>query len=371
MKITQKCLPLEIVKEGSWESNLCNVCKAQGIIPEDTARTDVINYVLTIKGYECRKKIPELDPVIMKLAGSMAGSGLLPATTAEGKQRKIDPVIELLDQMVFSDLLMTWRETKQIYKIDKAFMVELSRTENLMIPASSLRHLPSDIMYIDFSDSGFLYPVAGTFVYVVKDIEDPQVVMLMATNDKVLFSFYSSLQYDENRIAEIPDNQVPTSDFVAFDMSKAGDVKAKDYANDPRAKIVRAIYQILVFLSAQNTDIQENPVSRKYHREFTVPKDRFSEVRTWDVGVRYGKAISFSKKEGAHTGGTEEADAAETNTGSKKKRKPVRPHLRCAHWQRYRVGKGRKETKMNWILPTIVGAGREEDLPAVIRELQP
>lgn len=49
--------------------------------------------------------------------------------------------------------------------------------------------------------------------------------------------------------------------------------------------------------------------------------------------------------------------------------------MRKAHWQAYRIGQGRKEKKMLWILPVAVGmphgAGSRKEqagIPAVVRE---
>ena len=83
----------------------------------------------------------------------------------------------------------------------------------------------------------------------------------------------------------------------------------------------------------------------------------------WDVGIQYGKAIRVAKKEYKKRIREEEDKAVE-----RKERKPIRPHVRRAHWQRYHIGKGRKETKMLWIAPVYVCGGTE--IPVTIREIK-
>ena len=63
----------------------------------------------------------------------------------------------------------------------------------------------------------------------------------------------------------------------------------------------------------------------------------------------------------------EQENDSEVTITNKKKRKPVRPHIRSAHWQRYHVGEGRKEIKVNWIPPTYVCGTKE--IPVTIRKV--
>lgn len=91
------------------------------------------------------------------------------------------------------------------------------------------------------------------------------------------------------------------------------------------------------------------------------PKRRKSGLRmlppvrpsTWDVGVRLGAALRAAY---AHEGSESEA------TG-----RSMRPHIRRAHWHRYRVGPGRTGERARWLPPIAVKVDSIEDLPAVIR----
>jgi hypothetical protein len=119
------------------------------------------------------------------------------------------------------------------------------------------------------------------------------------------------------------------------------------------------------FIAIDASDVTENPITKqtyKQPKEGQKPKNKFSEIRMWDVGIRYGKAIHVAKQE-------YEKQIARENAENNKNRKPVRPHVRRAHWHKYKVGKGRQETKIVWLAPIYVcGSGKE--IPVTIREVK-
>ena len=148
------------------------------------------------------------------------------------------------------------------------------------------------------------------------------------------------------------------NDYRTFDMNTGRVIRQPlDKSDDHRAEIVTAILQILQFLHADIEDITESNITKSTYRPSATIKNKFSEIRMWDVGVRYGKAIKFAKKQ-VEQAMKEESEETSDNK-ERKARKPVRPHIRSAHWQRYHVGEGRKQIKINWIPPVYVCGGRE------------
>ena len=60
------------------------------------------------------------------------------------------------------------------------------------------------------------------------------------------------------------------------------------------------VVQILNYLSSVQPDIEENPQTKKTYRKpapHTEPKNKYSEIQKWDVGVRFGAAFRAWKKE--------------------------------------------------------------------------
>ena len=77
-------------------------------------------------------------------------------------------------------------------------------------------------------------------------------------------------------------------------------------------------------------------------------KNKYSEVRKWNVGCRYGEKIrSYQKNK------MQQYENSESSQNGK------RPHIRKAHWERYHVGEGRKDIITKW--KTSVYKGYKQD----------
>ena len=100
----------------------------------------------------------------------------------------------------------------------------------------------------------------------------------------------------------------------------------------------------------------ENEITKRTYKPSKTIKNKFSEVQMWDVGYRYGKAIKLALEEA-----NKYAKTIDFKDGEKehKKRKSPRPHVRCAHYRRVRIGKGRTEISIIWIPPIIVCGDKE------------
>ena len=274
-----------------------------------------------------------------------------------------DMETELKDIFGISAVIETWSTSKQVYKIDGDFFRELLRTENAVIPGSAFSHLPVDTMYLDLSSCPELLPIEGAFVHSVEGRSGRQLVIYMETGEATTFSYYSNFRYGDNGAALFHSASLPSGGFLAIDLTPGKDTRtsARRMENDRRRDIVNAIVQILLYLSAECPDVEESPVTKKSYRPGKEIRNRFAEIRMWDVGVRYGKAITLAEKEIARS--REEAAAP-----PQKGRRSPRPHLRCAHWQRYHVGAGRKELRVNWVPPVIVCG--DSAVPVTIHQIE-
>ena len=358
MKKIEKCLPLEVCKDfRSHESESSFFSLMKKNLPQQFERADLLDLILT------KKYMEEGQSAELRKVSYLAMSFIKKYMNEWRKsKREGNAYTEAIDSLTMADMILQWGIFKQVYKLDKDFLSELLHTRNLVVPAYSINHLPADDFYLDFSGAEDVYPVAGAFVHVVKG-DSPQIAVMMLTDERIFFSYYSNLQYVEG-LAEIPKEAVPMTPFLAYNFGDEENAP-KNYDFDPRANIVRAIFQSIVFLAAENKDVEESPVSKKTYRKSSTVRDKFSEVRTWDVGVRYGKAIRIGRTaEAVSEEDTEEFQGDECGNP----RKSPRPHVRSAHWHRYHVGKGRKEIRINWLAPSMVGGNKE--LPATIREVK-
>ena len=299
-------------------------------------------------------------------------------------------------------VLSTWSQFKMVYKIDNDFFHEIKQTENIITSKEMFDKLPFKCFFIDLTEVESIANFKGAWVYITKDHTSDKdfygVNIYMVQNDDfTFFTYYSWYKFtDEEPEIEWHSEDLPKSDFIARTFVSAKDVCDKkiiytkdhfkaidnpiDLASDdlvditidmreeydPRESIVIAIFQIMSFIAIDASDVRENATTEttyRPHKERSKIKNKFSEIRMWDVGIQYGKAIRVAKQE------YKKHIEKENGSIQTKDRKPVRPHIRRAHWHKYHVGEGRKETKMLWLAPVYVcGSGKE--IPVTIREIK-
>lgn len=102
-------------------------------------------------------------------------------------------------------------------------------------------------------------------------------------------------------------------------------------------RALRTALLLAAYISSEKPDITENEVQKTFYRP--SGKLKTSAVRKWDIGVRYATEVRRRLTETSDTNRPH-------GTG-----KSPRPHIRKAHWHIYRIGPGRKETKVLWLAP--------------------
>ena len=123
--------------------------------------------------------------------------------------------------------------------------------------------------------------------------------------------------------------------------------------------------QLICYITSKEPDINENDVTKstyKRPKKDSKPKNKFSEIQKWDVGYKYGKTIRTKIKEAEKQYYSSQRIGSNQNS---KKRAPLTPHFRCAHWHHYWTGKGRTEYEVRWIEPTFVGFGDSIEKKAI------
>ncbi len=276
-----------------------------------------------------------------------------------------NPRAEWKDVISMYGVVDKWSQSKQVYKFDRDFALELSKTEGLKLYPEMLRHLPFNTFYIDFDGIPEFKPFDGIFVYVhVFDNDD-----IMICGHRVVGEIYYTCTtqlrkdqreyengvafYDYSRDRLAYTKNVPLSDFLK---KKLGN---QILPNDSFPMIWMFLMQALTYLSSDQTDVEQSELTKRTYRpSATRIRNNFREIREWEVGVRYGTEFRKRKAELSETN-------EETGTGH---HKSPRPHARCAHWHRYWTGKGRKIPKMKWVAQTFVGAKGEA--PAVIHTVK-
>jgi hypothetical protein len=132
--------------------------------------------------------------------------------------------------------------------------------------------------------------------------------------------------------------------------------------NAPEVVLLRQVLaftiQACMYLCAKNADIEENEEQKRVYRPSNYIKNKFSEVRKWDVGVRVIKEHKAAQN----------TDCATTSSDGDSTRRRPRQHWRKAHWHTYWIGPKNEQTKvLKFIAPILVNDNNDE-MPVVIHQ---
>lgn len=125
------------------------------------------------------------------------------------------------------------------------------------------------------------------------------------------------------------------------------------------------IQQLLTYLSSAEPDICEDENTKRTYRKpnpNSAPKNKFSEIQQWDVGVRFGASYRKWKKSQEEPSSNEPKSSGE--------RSKQRPHSRRAHWSNYWYGTGEnKERRPKWVASYLVNVDDDNQDVAVIHKV--
>ena len=96
---------------------------------------------------------------------------------------------------------------------------------------------------------------------------------------------------------------------------------------------------------------------RTYKPNSISSKDRFREIEAFDVGFNIEKQIEEDRKKAEAAIEIEFEEISESDN-IKKERKPIKPHMRKAHWHHFWTGSkedpDNRQLVVRWVPPTFV-----------------
>ena len=247
-----------------------------------------------------------------------------------------------------------WRQNKIIYAFDPDMAQALaSQAEDVadtdVLPADLLMHLPYPCIYIkapgvlehmdgfwawmDYDTNREGQELRIQWVFDTMDASVPQVIHIIpgaTIRDCILDTLQTTLEHTR----------------APVDISSPLD----------GARIILMAIQLLLYLLADNADIDDEPnpqislinSSKPKKKEKPGIQDKAGEIKAKNVGVRIGAAFRHSRV-GKSTGGS-------FGTGNAKS-----PHLRRGHWHHYWRGpKDARELILKWTAPTMIHADAGE-----------
>lgn len=261
---------------------------------------------------------------------------------------------EALNDFNFMSNVSLWSRDKQVFKFDKDFIEELINTDNLRVPTNAFAHLPFKHIYVDISDCKEVCDkvlCSGFFLTVDKMIYegvDSYAISAGRVSDKYFFSDILVLANDGKPVKTDIFEEITTLNILErYNVEQPGsqhDTATKEF----HFRMFNVlIVQILLYLSSVKADIVEDEDTKKTYRKpltSTKPKNKFSEIRKWNVGIRFGSSVRKWKERKLYSN-------VHKGTGTMK-----RPHTRRAHWHSYRYKNdvGEYEWRPVWIEPIFV-----------------
>lgn len=266
-----------------------------------------------------------------KLYGSFTGSTVIPDDEEQDRA---------LAAEAFSTtyIVNIWAKSKQVYKFDAELELSLADSDRIELPVRILDRLPHRTFYIDFADDGiFKSNFHGAFIHIAPEKTGYLVYIMRVKDDGRSMSGKIALvsQNDENATFIFDKNDIPQDDV--------------DRNKDWRLFGFFSI-NALLYLCADNNEIHESALTKQTYRPSTHIKNKFSEIRQWECGYRYGTELRKNK-----TKSNDNDASASTNLPTS--RKQVIEHIRRAHWHHYWVGKRNSTERkliLHWIPPTLV-----------------
>ena len=231
-------------------------------------------------------------------------------------------------------LLQLWSKDKQVFRFDCDFLEALVDTKNISLTRDAYKHLPFKSFYVDLTASPDICgKIAGDGFFVTTRLNDDNWdIHLCKITDKYFFT-------DVMRVPNL-DTLARTSldkyDVSVLDLDEETSTITESFVTTDYSIYQTIVLQILTYLSSAEPEYNESEETKyTYRAPSGPPKNKFSEIRKWEVGVRIGTRIRTFKQRAASSSG------GQGGLGIKK-----RPHVRRAHWRHIDVN---GEKRALWI----------------------
>lgn len=267
--------------------------------------------------------------------------------------------------------LHIWRLHKQIYKFPKEMEhILYKQNDGMDTPIKIFENLPYDCIYIETNDLFYKEKtILGFFVkrtdattnlngawgyeicLIYEDLKT-KVISIRYDDIKESTGIFDALMNTMVKEMRIRDNE--TGKIYSYEDKEVMDFAKKsmlDVYNNSEYSILPKIVQLVLYICAENKEIEENALQKNITRKpknKKYIKDKYREVQIWDCGNKISEKIrsflipndrSYSSSIGIGDGKTKA------------------PHSRKGHWHHFWIGKRNSEERkliLKWVAPTLV-----------------
>lgn len=308
-------------------------------------RFETVEYVLgkmTVEeflGYELGNALGQFEDILEDEYG-------ISPKSRRGKIMAASMTSMLYANVFTTMILADWKGNKQVYCVPKEFYKMLAEAEDFLIEMSVFKYLPFETFYLEFQDHAQAEGV---------------LVRFMPKTSELTFCiiFKENCDYVEGGLNGGFFSPSDNGSFKNFVKKQAEQLPGAP--DDEGLLVIQEILKVLLqasmYLCTKTADIEENPVQKNIYKQSNVIRNRYAEIRKWDVGMRVVKEHKRLNREAQ----------AQTHKQTAEGRKRPRQHWRKAHWHTYLVGPGRKERELKFIAPMLIN-DIGDDMPVVKHE---
>lgn len=265
--------------------------------------------------------------------------------------------------------LAPWRLDKQVFVLDAEMERLLCEdTGDIEIPTEILMQLPYLCFYVDVNTLIHNQKrVTGFFVHFEDDPinKDRELRILLLFEDGDVEAL--PIHIDEDTVYDSLIHTMKEAEKVLRNIGS--DIRFRydnDFTNIEQFKTAVKCLQMILYICAQNADIQQDPEQKTISKTSKTVRDKYSEIKKWDVGFRIGGAFRQYRQQ-RPTDKTDVDDHEALN--NPKTHASPRPHMRRAHWHHFWTGKlsepAKRKLVLKWLCPIAVGL-QDEVNPVVV-----
>lgn len=256
---------------------------------------------------------------------------------------------DFVSLLIYYDTRNIWRKNKLSYLIDSTLFKTLTTMElPKLASVDCLTKLPANCFYIDYNGMGseFMEDLEGSFVITDEADEELSTTLLHLVRGKDGRIIYVTTA--NNFMLTGAEKFIPDCDINSKTTLVCEDgVKRVIWDG----KLANFTLNFFIYLHASNRDVEISERTRQNHdRPVQTIKNKFREVKEFEVGFVYGRAIGRDKKRVKYVG-----ESVGTGVHS-----PKASHYRSAHWHHYWVGSGDdKKLIIKWVEGIFVNGDKE------------
>ena len=259
--------------------------------------------------------------------------------------------------------LAQWRKDKEVFVVDPDLAAVFYAQDDMDIPAAAFDYLPYSCFYVESPGLDvYLTGIHGFFFYLGWDTKEQKVLLSFVFLGESGGCYPFDLPLDGESLDVCFDAAVKKR-AQSGNAHLVTVARQEQKQRDAVISLLRCALQVVLYLCASNAEIVPDPEQKTVTKHSRTVKDRYAEIRKWDVGMRVGASLREQSRRAAD-------EDAPARTGSHQQK---RPHMRRGHWHHFWTGSKSEPDKrklvLKWLSPIFVGAG-DAETPVVMHKVK-